>query len=204
MKLRHVFLVSVLAAILGAAGETKMMWNFDRSPVGKLPPEFSAESGKWVVFSPDIGKRVLSQTAKSPASAFNVVLLKDVKARDLTLRVKLRAIAGKEDQGGGLVWRALDGKNYYLARFNPLENNLRLYTVVAGKRTQLENADVKLPQGWQTLAVHMKGDHITVELDGKQRLDAHDTTFSDAGTIGLWSKSDAQTQFDDLTLEMFD
>ncbi len=117
----------------------------------------------------------------------------------MDLTVRFHAIAGKFDQGGGLVWRAKDGRNYYIARYNPLEDNFRVYTVVDGQRTQLQNADIPRSDGWHTLRVTMRGDHIQCFYDGKKSLDVHDTTFTKPGHIGLWTKADARTRFDDLT-----
>jgi hypothetical protein len=113
----------------------------------------------------------------------------------------MKAIAGKEDQGGGLVWRAKDAKNYYVARYNPLEDNYRLYKVEKGKRTQLKSANIKPREGWHTLRVSMKGNVIECYYDGQKFLEAEDGTFSDSGKIGLWTKSDAQTHFDGLTVK---
>ena len=164
---------------------------------------FRGEVGQWVVVS-DGGNRVLAQMASSPDRVFNVALARETRARDLSLSVRLRPVEGKEDQGGGLVWRARDAKNYYIARFNPLEDNFRVYKVVAGKRTQLGTVDVNRPEGWHTLTVRMVGDHIVCVLDGAARLDVRDATFPDAGMIGLWTKADARTWFDDLELAAAD
>jgi len=112
----------------------------------------------------------------------------------------MKPIAGRLDQGGGIVWRAADAKNYYLARYNPLEDNYRLYHVVAGKRTLLKDTTLPHTAGMHTLRVTMTGDHIVCYYDGQAYLDHHDTQFSGSGKIGLWTKADAQTQFDNLTL----
>ena len=127
-------------------------------------------------------------------------LIDGTNAKDVDLTVKVKAVEGVRDQGGGLVWRARDAKNYYLARYNPLEDNYRLYKVVGGKRTLIKNADITHTDGWHTLRVTMTGDRIACYYDGKKYLEAKDATFPGAGKIGLWSKADAQSQFDDLTL----
>ncbi|MGD0045059.1 MAG: family 16 glycoside hydrolase, partial [Isosphaeraceae bacterium] len=139
--------------------------------------------------------------ARNPNPVFNVVLIGGHDTRDLDLSVNLRPVAGVNDQGGGLIWRAKDAKNYYVARFNPLENNFRVYTVVDGKRTQLQSAEATYPGAWCHLRVTMKGDHIVCYKDGVKLLDVHDATFPGPGKIGLWSKSDAQTEFDELKLQ---
>jgi len=146
------------------------------------------------------GEKVLAQEAKNSNSVFNLVLVTDSRAKDVDLSVRMKAVAGETDQGGGLVWRAKDKGNYYLARYNPLEDNFRLYKVENGKRSMFQNADIKATPGWHTLRVTMKGDAIECYYDGKKHLEHKDTTFTDAGMIGLWSKADAQSYFDDLTL----
>jgi len=114
--------------------------------------------------------------------------------------VAFKAVRGKKDQGGGIVWRYKDANNYYIACINPLEDNYRVYKVVDGKRTQLQTKErLKVPAGeWHDLKIKTKGDRIECFLDGKKELDTKDGTFTDAGKIGLWTKADAQTEFDDL------
>jgi hypothetical protein len=186
---------------LGLEGGTKTTWTFEDDSPGAIARGFTNEAGEWKVVAADGGK-VLAQLAESPNSDFNVALVDGTNAKDVDISVKLRAIAGKNDQGGGLVWHAKDGKNYYIARFNHKEDNFRVYKVVGGKRSQpFQNADVKHHDGWTVVRVTMKGDHIECYLDGKKYLDVTDTTFPDAGKIGLWSKSDARSQFKELTLD---
>lgn len=189
----------VLGAAAVAAETARRTWTFDDATVGKLPAGFRGEVGDWAV-ARDGGEKVLSQRAKNPDDVFNVILATDTRAANVDLTVKLKAIAGKDDQGGGLVWRAGDKDNYYLARYNPLEDNFRLYKVEKGKRTMFKSADIKATAGWHTLRVTMQGKHMVCYYDGVKQLEADDETFSEAGMIGLWSKADAQSYFDDLTL----
>jgi hypothetical protein len=192
-------LTGLLASTLCAGDQAKRMWTFDDETPGASARGFTNEVGKWAVVTSDSGK-ALAQSARNPNSVFNVVLAGDTNAREVDLSVRMKAIAGEYDQGGGLVWRVRDVKNYYLARYNPLEDNYRAYKVVNGKRTLLQNADIAHTAGWHTLRVTMTGDHIQCSYDGKKYLDVKDATFPEAGKIGLWSKADAQSQFDDLSL----
>jgi hypothetical protein len=192
-------LVGTLTGPLGAADDTKRTWTFDDDASGQIAKGFTNEVGQWSVVASDKGK-ALAQSAKNVNAIFNITLISDTNARDVDLSVRMKAVAGETDQGGGLVWRAKDAKNYYLARYNPLEDNYRLYKVVAGKRTLILNVDIPHSDGWHTLRVSMTGDQIACYFDGKKSLEAKDTTFPTAGKIGLWSKADAQSQFDDLTL----
>jgi hypothetical protein len=172
--------------------------------LGQVPAGWAAASGTWKVAadatSPSKGP-VLAQTAANPSTDFNVVLAPAPAMKDVDISVKVRAVAGIGDQGGGPVWRAVDGKNYYVARWNPLEANYRLYKMVDGKRTQLATVDLKgIATGWHTLRVTMKGDAIECYLDGKSVVTAKDSTFAAAGKVGVWTKGDAATNFDELTV----
>jgi hypothetical protein len=197
--------LSSLAAPPGVEGEPQgprtRTWTFDDKPTGPIARGFTGAVGVWSVVASDSGK-ALAQSARSADPVFNVALVDDAKAKDLELSVRLKAVAGELDQGGGLVWRAKDAKNYYIARYNPLEDNFRVYKVVDGKRTMFRSADIPRTPGWHILRVTMEGDHIRCDLDGKTYLDVRDATFPEAGKIGLWSKADAQSQFDDLTLSV--
>ena len=183
--------------------------SLDEAEAGELPAGWAAaKTGEgpgsvWKVVEDATaphGKKVLAQTSdQGPNRFFNLCVAQKTNFSDVDLSVAFKAVAGKLDQGGGLVWRYKDANNYYLARMNPLEDNYRVYKVVAGKRIQLGTADIKIPsKTWHTLRVVHKADHIRCFLDGKLYLDAKDDTFPDAGKIGLWTKADAQTHFADF------
>ncbi len=192
---------SVVVAMKPVSRQT---WNFDNVPANQLPEGFVAHTGTWTVVTDDratSGDRVLAQQASNADDVFNVVLVSGTRYTDVDMSVKLRAVEGRVDQGGGVVWRAADGKNYYIARYNPLEDNFRVYKVVNGHRRMLDSAKLRLDHGaWHTLRVVMQGDHIVCYLDGTKYLDTHDSTFTAAGRIGLWTKADARTHFDDLAV----
>ncbi len=138
----------------------------------------------------------LSKPNHSSAGTFNLLCDTRTKFKNGQISVALKSISGEEDQGGGLMWRAKDKNNYYVARFNPLEDNLRLYQVKDGKRTKIANADVKKDfDVWTTLTVGQQGNKITISMDGKVLIESEATTFSEAGGIGLWTKADAATIF---------
>jgi hypothetical protein len=205
MKRRSIFIIiSVVLLATGlAAEEGKQSWNLDTDKAGLIAQGFTNEVGEWkAMVDPTAPSppNVLAQLAKNSGSTFNVALVSAANYQDLEISVKMKAIAGKEDQGGGLVWRARDAKNYYVARYNPLEDNYRLYKVAKGRRSQLQSADIKHSDGWHTLMVTMKGDHMECYYDSKKYLDAKDSSFREAGKIGLWTKADAQSNFDDLTV----
>jgi hypothetical protein len=213
--------VSVIASLplsLGAVvaqAETAspaLMWSFDREQPSTLPSEFSIgtlfdgrPAGDWEVLATERAKsppHVLAQLmAKGAEHAYKVVLSKDVIASNLILEVSFLPIQGNADMGGGLIWRASDDRNYYLARANPLEQNIRVYRVVKGIRHLLQNFDQTITmKQWHTLRVTHQDCRVNIFYDDKQVFDLCDKTFHD-GMIGLWTKSDAVTYFDDLRLQ---
>lgn len=188
-----------LASAVGA-GPAARVWDFESDAPGRVAKGFINSVGRWEVVD-DAGNHVLAQKAKSDDDTFNVSLVDGTSYKDLDLSVKLRAVEGELDQGGGLVWRAKDAKNYYIARYNPLEDNFRVYKVEAGKRTQFQSAKVAGDRKWHTLRVTMTGPKIVCYLDGAKHMEVEDPTFPEAGKVGLWSKADARSLFDDLTAE---
>jgi hypothetical protein len=192
----------VLLATCLVAQNLGKIWNFDSEKTGGNPEGFTVEVGEWKIMAdltaPSM-PNVLAQLAKNSVLTFNITFISNTNYQDVDLSVKMKPIAGKEDQGGGLVWRAKDAKNYYIARYNPLEYNYRLYRVEKGRRIQLQDADISHSEGWHTLRVTMEGDHIQCYYNGKKYLDVKDSTFRERGKIGLWTKGDAQSHFDDLT-----
>ncbi len=130
--------------------------------------------------------------------------------RDGFVEVRFKAIAGTEDQAGGLVWRARDANNYYVARANALENNVVLYKTVNGKRSALDIVDRKTGYGvkapvapglWHKLRVEFSGSRLKVRFNDKDMFEVDDSTFSEAGQVGLWTKADSVTAFDDFSYD---
>ncbi len=187
--------------------------SFSKKELGKVPKGWSVDqTGRgdgsvWKVVadetSPSKTGYVLAQTAESPGRIFNLCVVDKSKYRDVEIEVAFKSVKGKIDQGGGPVWRYQNADNYYIARFNPLEDNYRFYKVIGGRRTQLATAEgVRVPAGeWHTLEIEHVGDRIECELDGKVILRATDETIKKAGKVGLWTKADAQTYFDKFTVK---
>jgi hypothetical protein len=207
-----VLIVALTSPKVWAEEGKKRAFTFTKDDIGKLPAGWKAEkTGKgegsiWKVVKDDTAPSksgyALAQTAEGPSSLFNVCVKEDGKYKDVELSVSFKAIAGKKDQGGGFVWRYQDPNNYYICRMNPLESNYRVYKVVNGRRSaEFQDAEVNVPVGeWHRLKVKMKGDHIECFLDGRKVLDVRDSTFLQAGQVGLWTKADAQTYFDNFTV----
>jgi hypothetical protein len=121
-------------------------------------------------------------------------------AKDIDVSVRFKPISGEVDQAAGLIVRVLDTGNYYVARANALEDNVRLYKVVDGDREQFAGVDTVVKQGqWQTLGLRAEGDRFEV-LNGDVLFSATDDTFSQEGRVGLWTKADSLTHFDDLAI----
>jgi hypothetical protein len=132
---------------------------------------------------------------------FPLCTLNDLSAKDVDVSVRFKAVAGKVDQAGGLVARFKDKDNYYITRANALENNVRLYKVVDGSRKQFAGVNAKVTSGeWHTLRLVANGSHFEVFFDGKSLFTADDDTLKDAGRVGLWTKADSVTLFDDLRI----
>ena len=196
-----------------AKAENGITWSFeddaaDQPPKGWTVAETNGKGtpASWRVEAMDHapnGKQVLRITeSRNAGSTYNVLLSEREFPSDLEVAVHIHAGSGKEDQGGGLVWRARDANNYYLTRWNPLEDNISLFRVEGGKRTRLGSLDVKAdPSAWHEIEVVARGKHITVEMDGKVVLQADDETFTRGGRIGLWTKADAASSFDLLGVE---
>jgi hypothetical protein len=179
--------------------------NFDSTAVGALPEGWLAGvtgkgSPKWSVereASAPSKPHVLKQ---SGSGTFPWCVKKDVAIADGFVEVKLKPLAGREDQAGGLVWRWKDANNYYVARANALEDNVSLYYTEAGSRKTIRYVDAPVARdAWHTLRVEFSGRRIKVILDGVARIEVDDAHIAGAGAVGVWTKADSVTLFDDFS-----
>jgi hypothetical protein len=123
----------------------------------------------------------------------------DTSLKDGFVEVKFKPVSGKEDQAGGVVWRLKDADNYYIARANALEDNVTIYHTIKGRRVSFKNVSTKVASGvWHTLRVDFVADKFTVTFDGRKVIEAADDRFADAGKVGVWTKADSVTLFDDF------
>jgi len=191
---------------------TATVWSFDSAAADQPPPGFvfgrtgSGRPGHWIVRASagaPSGRQVLAQVDTDPTDyRFPVAAASQPIVRDLRLSVKCKPVAGKVDQACGLVWRYQDENNYYLARANALENNVRLYYVKGGRRSQIASWSGRVTSGvWHELAITAQGDRFEVWWEGRKVLEKRDTTFAQAGKVGVWTKADSVTQFDDLSIQ---
>lgn len=169
---------------------TTVAWQFDDG----MPPDLFNVLGDW-----SVENGTLRQTGEWPNPDYPRLIALDRTFTDLTLSVRCRLEAGDTDRACGLMFRAVDSENYYITRANALEDNIRLYAVVAGARHQLASHDRRVRGGeWHDYAVEVRGTHIVVTWDGETVIEHDNSTFA-AGAVGVWTKADSITTFDDLT-----
>ncbi|MCD6366471.1 MAG: hypothetical protein J7L46_02910 [Bacteroidales bacterium] len=175
----------------------------DSIPFGWFPAVTGKNTaGHWELIA-DSGNKSVGQTSSAGSGyLFNLLILGQPQQKDLVLSVNIKAISGKEDQGGGLVWRYQNADNYYLARANPLENNFRLYKVINGNRKRLKRYSLPVAaRTWHNIAITDSANIIKCYFDGQLFLQSTDSTINKAGKTGLWAKADAITSFDNFQLK---
>jgi hypothetical protein len=208
-------LTCLVAASSRASAETKKV-DFSGDAVGQPPKGFvfahtagTGRPGKWVIQQDGDNKTLAQTDSDSTGSRFPLAVLSDVRAADVDLSVRVKPVSGRTDQAAGLVWRYQNADNYYLVRANALENNVVVYKVQNGRRTDLPvkgkgrtyGQKVTVPSGqWSTLRIVTSGPLIEAYFNGTKLFDVEDTTFGQAGQVGVWTKADSVTQFDDLTV----
>jgi len=194
----------LLAATVLAAASTETV-NFDKAEAGRPPSGWTATQtgtgyATWTVVQDDTAPSKPNVLKQSGQATYPVCLKADTSLKDGFVEVKFKAMSGREDQAGGLVWRARDANNYYVARANALESNVTIYDTVNGRRTERKRVRMNVAANqWHTLRVEFAGNHFAVTLNGMKALDWDDGTFKDSGKVGLWTKADSVTLFDDFT-----
>jgi hypothetical protein len=214
--MRHMVLILALIATAVTIEAQVRQVDFEQDAVGQPPKGFTfghtrktGAPGRWVV-QQDAGAKYLAQLeADRTRNRFPVAVLSDVAAVDVDVSVRFRPVSGRVDQAAGLVWRYQNEDNYYVVRANALEDNVVLYKVQNGERTDLavrgegrtygKPADVPAGQ-WSTLRVVTTGPRFEVHFNGSKLYEVEDTTFAQAGRVGVWTKADSVTHFDDLTV----
>lgn len=185
--------------------------DFELADAGKLPEGFTTAltgagaPASWTVLqdptSPH-GPNVLAQTSDDPTSyRFPLAIFNDITAENVAVTVAFKPLSGKVDQAAGIVVRLKDKDNYYIVRANALENNVRLYHFINGKRTQFAGVDVPVNVNqWHTLGLRAHGPRFDVTMNGKLLFTAEDSTLTGAGRVALWTKADSVTYFDRLSI----
>ena len=215
--IKHFFAAVAFAcaiACMGTAGLTQTgvtMIAIDKMTVGAAPADFefnrTGQGGpaQWKVTADATasGGRAIEQTSMDTTDyRFPLAIYQKTSARNVDLTVHFKPVAGKVDQAGGIAIRLSDADNYYVVRANALEDNVRFYRVVKGRREELEGANTKvMANEWHQLGLRAEGERFTITFDGKQLFTAIDRTFTGAGQVALWTKADSVTRLDRIEIK---
>jgi hypothetical protein len=198
--------------------ETRVMAeqiSFDADPLGSVPAGWTVTktgtgSPKWTVEADPTAPSKSNVVKQSGRATYPLLLKSGSSLKDGFVEVQFKAISGSEDRAAGVVWRAKDANNYYVVRANALENNVVVYKTISGRRSSLDivgrkggygvNIPVSANQ-WHTLRVEFAGGHFNVIFNGKPTFEVEDTALRNAGMVGLWTKADSVTAFDDFTYD---
>jgi Domain of Unknown Function (DUF1080) len=187
--------------------------SFESTPIGATPEGWTATltgkgDPKWTVENDETAPSRSKVLKQSGRATFPLLLKHDTHIQDGFIEVKFKAIAGSQDRAAGVLWRAQDANNYYVVRANALEDNFVLYKTVNGVRSALDivgrkggyGVSVPVPANtWHSLRIDFKANRFRASLNGQQLLEVDDSTFADAGKVGLWTKADSVTLFDQVT-----
>ena len=179
--------------------------NFDDMKTGTAPAGWTATqtgsgSAKWSVEKDESAPSKPNVLKQSGAATFPVCIKNDTNLKDGFVEAKFKPVAGKEDQASGVIWRVQDANNYYVARANALEDNVTIYHTINGKRVAFKNINTKVMSGvWHTLRVDFEGNKFSVTFDGNKVIEATDQSLPNAGKVGVWTKADSVTLFDDFS-----
>lgn len=208
--------LSIILAIVAGVPAMSLLAetvNFDNAQAGQLPPHWAGTQtgkgeAKWSVEKDDSAPSKPNVLKQSGEATYPVCIKEDTQLQDGFVEVKFKAVSGKEDQAGGVIWRVKDKDNYYVCRPNALEDNVVLYKTVAGKRSALDIVGRQGGYGvkekvafvqWHTLRVEFQGSRFKVIFDGKHLFDAEDNAFTESGRVGVWTKADSVILFDDFS-----
>lgn len=204
-------------------GTVALTINFDSAKPGSAPPGWTVTPNpQWEIVkdpsapSPPYVFAQISHSASGDAASgaadarCPLAILNEMDVKDGDLSVKLKPVAGKEDRAGGLVFRYRDPDDYYVVRANALENSIVVYKVEGGKRTALavrgarpKSYSVTHPvplNQWSVLKVQFQGPKFSVYFNHRRLFEVMDSTFHQSGKVGLWTKADGITYFDDFRI----
>ena len=202
--MKTLFLASLAFTAIAASSSADTV-TFDNSKTGAAPPGWTATqtgsgSAKWSVEKDDSAPSKPNVLKQNGEATFPVCIKNDTNLKDGFVEVKFKPVAGKEDQAGGVIWRVQDANNYYISRANALEDNVTIYHTINGKRVAFKSINTKVTSGaWHTLRVDFAGNKFTVTFDGNKVIDATDESFANGGKVGVWTKADSVTVFDDFS-----
>ena len=201
MKLSR--LIARLIALAAGATFTSAE-NFDAAIPGQPPAGWTATqtgsgTAHWTVEKDPNASSPPNLLKQSGAATYPICLKDEAVLKDGFVEVKFKSVAGREDQAGGVICRCQDADNYYVARANALEDNVTIYHTIDGRRISFKSTDAKVtPAVWHTLRVEFSGTQFTVIFDGHKVIEANDGSITAAGKVGVWTKADSITLFDDF------
>jgi hypothetical protein len=189
---------TIAASVSGSGG-----WTFDADAAGSLPAGAQTFSGAWAVRAETDAPSTPGALCQTGTTEFPAIMRDSKPYADVVVVARFKPISGSRDRAAGLLFRIKDGRNYYILRANALENNVNLYKYVDGRRSALKDGQAKVVSGeWQELRVEVNGQSLRGFLNGQPVVEANDTTFTAAGGIGLWTKADSQTCFDNVQVSV--
>ena len=197
--------LSTFASVAAMTTTHAETFSFDSDATGALPAGWRSGvtgrgSPKWSVEADATAPSKPNVLKQSGSGFFPWCVRPEVALENGYVEVKFKPLSGREDQAGGVVWRWKDGDNYYVARANALENNVSLYYTQSGRRITIKYVDAPVAKGqWHVLRVEFAGSRIAVALDGKRYIELEDTHIGGAGAVGVWTKADSVTVFDDFS-----
>jgi hypothetical protein len=193
-----------------ARSKGTIMIGLEKMIIGAPPADFDLAQtgqggpGQWVVVADASasGGRAIEQSSTDRTDyRFPLAIHRGLTAKNVEVSVRFKSIAGSIDRAGGVAVRVTDPDNYYVVRANALEDNVRFYRVVKGKREQIEGADLRVSANdWHRLSLKAEGERFTITFDGRQLYTAVDRTFSAIGSAALWTKADSVTRFDQIEI----
>ena len=210
---RRLVIIATMLFLLGVNDMSNRAIGLEGMQTGAAPEGWTVTltgSGdpKWTVESDETAPSKAKVLKQSGRATYPLLLKNDSSIKDGFVETRFKAVAGSQDRAAGIVWRAKDANNYYVTRANALEDNVVLYKTVNGVRSPLDivgrkggyGTDIKVPANiWHSLRVDFKGSRFRVSYNGKQMFEVEDSTFADAGKVGLWTKADSVTLFDQIT-----
>jgi len=202
--MKTIYTLIICAAFLSGTALAETI-NFDDAKAGAPPPGWKSAitgsgSANWSVEQDSSAPSKPNVLKQSGVGTFPICIYESAKLKDGFVEMKFKPIEGKEDQAGGVIWRVQDSNNYYIARANALEDNVTIYHTIGGKRVAFKSINTKVKPGvWHALRVDFDGNKFTVTFDGNKVIEATDQSFPNAGKVGLWTKADSVTLFDDFS-----
>ena len=195
----------------GFAQSAAMVIAIAKVDAGSPPPDFDfaltgqGKTGQWRVVMDTTagGGRAIEQSdADRTDYRFPLAIQHSFIAKNIDASIRFKAVAGTVDQAAGIVVRLIDPDNYYVARANAMEDNVRFYRVVKGRRQEIAGANLRVTANeWHALGLKAEGDSFTVTFDGKKLFSTKDQTFAEAGKFALWTKADSVTRFEQIELK---